>query len=300
MKTEGKFRGFLRRLLALCHKETLQIFRDPSSNLIAFVLPVVMLFIFGYGINLDSTALRVGLVLQDTSPEARRFADTLRGSPYLAGQDHRQSRGKWRDGWLGGQVQGFGRGAARFRGKAEASGRHGAAAGHHGWRGTQHGQFRGELCPRAWDGWQMKRAVERGEPIASGVTLEPRYWFNPSAESRNYLVPGSITIIMTVIGALLTSLVVAREWERGTMEALLASPVTRTELLLSKLIPYYALGIDFPGDLRAGFDRASRGAVSRFVDRAVAGGVSFWAARLAWACCFPRSPATSSTPPWRR
>ncbi len=83
MSKEGKLRGFLRRLLALCHKETLQIFRDPSSNLIAFVLPVIMLFIFGYGINLDSTALRVGLVLQDASPEARRFADTLRGSPYL-------------------------------------------------------------------------------------------------------------------------------------------------------------------------------------------------------------------------
>ena len=67
--------------------------------------------------------------------------------------------------------------------------------------------------------------------------------YNPSAESRNYLIPGSITVIMTVIGALLTSLVVAREWERGTMEALLASPVTRAELLLSKLLPYYALGM---------------------------------------------------------
>src|SRR5262245_20209006 len=75
------------------------------------------------------------------------------------------------------------------------------------------------------------------------ITMEPRFWFNPTAESRNYLIPGSITVIMTVIGALLTSLVVAREWERGTMEALLASPITRAEFLLSKLLPYYALGI---------------------------------------------------------
>ena len=75
------------------------------------------------------------------------------------------------------------------------------------------------------------------------ISVESRFWFNPAAESRNFLIPGSITIIMTVVGALLTSLVVAREWERGTMEALLASPVTRTELLLSKLLPYYALGI---------------------------------------------------------
>jgi ABC-2 type transport system permease protein len=109
----------------------------------------------------------------------------------------------------------------------------------------------------AWEGWLEERAAQRGAALEGGadlspgngpapaptVTLEPRFWFNPSAESRNYLIPGSITVIMTVIGALLTSLVVAREWERGTMEALLASPVTRAELLLSKLLPYYALGI---------------------------------------------------------
>ncbi|HYG36695.1 MAG TPA: hypothetical protein VEC99_18010, partial [Clostridia bacterium] len=75
--------GFSRRLVALCKKETLQILRDPSSNIIAFALPVIMLLIFGYGINLDSSGLRVGLVLEDTSPEARHFADSLYGSPYL-------------------------------------------------------------------------------------------------------------------------------------------------------------------------------------------------------------------------
>nr|HPO38791.1 ABC transporter permease [Kiritimatiellia bacterium] len=72
-----------RRLRALCQKETRQILRDPSSNLIAFVLPVVMLFIFGYGINLDSNVVNIGLVLEDKSPEARRFADSLFGSPYF-------------------------------------------------------------------------------------------------------------------------------------------------------------------------------------------------------------------------
>jgi hypothetical protein len=79
-------KAFFRRLIALCRKETFQIFRDPSSNLIAFVLPVVMLVIFGYGINLDSTVLRVGLVLQDTAPEAREFAASLRGSRYRDGK----------------------------------------------------------------------------------------------------------------------------------------------------------------------------------------------------------------------
>ena len=92
-------------------------------------------------------------------------------------------------------------------------------------------------------GCSQRAAATRQRLPRRPSRCEPRFWFNPSAESRNYLIPGSITIIMTVIGALLTSLVVAREWERGTMEALLASPVTRAELLLSKLLPYYVLGI---------------------------------------------------------
>jgi len=95
----------------------------------------------------------------------------------------------------------------------------------------------------AWQNWLQHRADEHGRKFTTSISLEPRYWFNPPAESRNFIIPGSITVIMTVIGALLTSLVIAREWERGTMEALLATPVTRAELLLSKIIPYYALGI---------------------------------------------------------
>lgn len=242
MRTEGKFRGFLRRLLALCHKETLQIFRDPSSNLIAFVLPVIMLFIFGYGINLDSTAIRIGLVVLDSGPEARRFADTLRGSPYLKVKTTANLVES--EEWVArGKVRGLVVVPPDFSEKLKRPGDTAPLLVITDGAEPNTANFVENYVRAVWEGWQMNRAVERGEQAASGVALEPRYWFNPSAESRNYLVPGSITIIMTVIGALLTSLVVAREWERGTMEALLASPVNRTELLLSKLIPYYALGM---------------------------------------------------------
>lgn len=78
------------------------------------------------------------------------------------------------------------------------------------------------------------------EPL---IDVQTRYWFNPAAISQHFIIPGAVTIIMTVIGAILTSLVVAREWERGTMEALLSTEVTRVELLLCKLIPYYFLGM---------------------------------------------------------
>jgi ABC-2 type transport system permease protein len=234
--------GFRRRLLALCRKETLQIVRDPSSNIIAFILPIVMLFIFGYGINFDAAALKVGLVLENTSPEARRFAYSLYGSPYLSvltGLDREQMGQALTEG----RVRGFIVISSDFAEKLKRP--HGEAPVLVITDGAEPNtaNFVENYLRSAWELWQQQRAVDQGRRPETLVTLEPRFWFNPTAESRNYLIPGSITVIMTVIGALLTSLVVAREWERGTMEALLASPVTRAELLLSKLLPYYALGI---------------------------------------------------------
>lgn len=237
-----KLRAFLRRLIALCRKETLQILRDPSSNIIAFVLPVIMLFIFGYGINLDSRGLRVGLVLEDTSVEARRFADSLYGSPYLR-ISAEEDRAKMARALVKGKVRGFVVVPQDFSEKLQRRSDTAPLLIVTDGSEPNTANFVQNFVQSAWEGWLQERAARRGEREQTAVTLEPRFWFNPSAESRNYLIPGSITIIMTVIGALLTSLVVAREWERGTMEALLASPVTRAELLLSKLIPYYVLGI---------------------------------------------------------
>jgi ABC-2 type transport system permease protein len=78
--------------------------------------------------------------------------------------------------------------------------------------------------------------------LAAAIRLEPRFWFNPELQSRRTLVPGAIAVVMTMIGTMLTALVVSREWERGTMEAMLATPATMGELILSKLLPYFVLG----------------------------------------------------------
>jgi ABC-2 type transport system permease protein len=94
-----------------------------------------------------------------------------------------------------------------------------------------------------WQKWLQRQALSRGEAQAMPVQLEQRVWFNSELRSRNFLVPGLIAIIMTLIGALLTALVMAREWERGTMEALLVTPVTMREVLVGKLVPYFALGM---------------------------------------------------------
>ncbi len=231
-----------RRLRALCRKETWQILRDPSSNLIAFVLPVVMLFIFGYGINLDSTAVNLGLVLEDQSPEARRFADNLYGSPYFA-VHAAQTRAQVEKALTDGKVRGFVVVPVDFSDKIKRPADTAPLQVVTDGSEPNTASFVENYVSGAWNGWMQQRASEHGEKPPAGIGVESRFWFNPAAESRNFLIPGSITIIMTVVGALLTSLVVAREWERGTMEALLASPVTRAELLLSKVLPYYALGI---------------------------------------------------------
>jgi ABC-2 type transport system permease protein len=231
-----------RRLRALCRKESLQILRDPSSNIIAFVLPVLLLFIFGYGINLDSTALRVGLVLEDTGPEARHFADGLYGSPYLQVTTG-LNRKEMEQAMTAGLVKGFVVVPIDFAKKLNRPTDIAPLIVVTDGAEPNTANFVQNYLNGIWNGWLLNRAAERGEPRPVAIGIESRFWFNASAESRNYIIPGSITIIMTVIGTLLTSLVVAREWERGTMEALLATPVTRTELLLSKLLPYYVLGI---------------------------------------------------------
>jgi ABC-2 type transport system permease protein len=230
----------LRRLWALCRKESFQIVRDPSSILIAFVLPVMLLFIYGYGINLDASRLRVGVVVETDSREAQNFTQALYGSPYIA-----PTRSHDRKAMLQRLAQGEVRAVVILPSDFSLRLAQGQSALEVLTDGAEPNtaNFAASYLQAVWQGWLQERARDSGAPPTAAITLTPRYWFNPSTVSRNYLVPGSIAVIMTIIGALLTSLVIAREWERGTMEALLSTPVTRGELLLSKILPYYLLGI---------------------------------------------------------
>ena len=226
----------LRRLWALCRKESYQILRDPSSILIAFVLPVLLLFLFGYGINLDASQMRLGLVLEDNGSAAQEFSQVLAGSPYIAlsvshSRQHMQQKLRL------GEVRGMLVLGSDF--SAKASRGQGAIQLITDGAEPNTANLLDGYVQGLWQSWLSRH----GAAPAAAITLSPRYWFNPGTVSRNYLVPGSISVIMTIIGALLTSLVVAREWERGTMEALLATPITKNEFLLSKILPYYLLGM---------------------------------------------------------
>ncbi|KEA51824.1 membrane protein [Mangrovibacter sp. MFB070] len=230
------------RVRALCIKETRQIIRDPSSWLIAVVIPLMLLFIFGYGINLDSSRLHVGVLLDQQSEEALSFAHTVSASPFIAPtiSDNRQYLV---DLMQAGKIRGIITIPVNF---AAQMARHGDTApiqvitdGSE----PNTANFVQAYAQGVWQIWQQQRAEDRGETFEPLIDVQTRYWFNPAAISRHFIIPGAITIIMTVIGAILTSLVIAREWERGTMEALLSTEVTRTELLLCKLVPYYFLGM---------------------------------------------------------
>jgi len=230
----------LRRLAALCRKESYQIVRDPSSILIAFVLPVLLLFIYGYGINLDANRVRLGIVQQDGGAEASRLVQTLQASPYIAASLS-TSESAMRQQLQLGEVRGVVIVRSDFSTRVRQG--QGAAAIQLLTDGAEPNtaNFVASYVQGVFQLWLNQR--QSGQLPAATLSVQPRYWFNPTTVSRNYLVPGSISVIMTIIGALLTSLVVAREWERGTMEALLSTPVTRAELLLSKIIPYYLLGM---------------------------------------------------------
>lgn len=233
------------RLVALTKKETLQIVRDPSTLLIALLFPVVLMLVFGAGINLDVAVVRLGVLNQDGSPASIRLADTLRKTPgfrVVEGKSVRDLGDRLRAGTLQGFVvirSDFGRRAAT-----------GLQAGPMVQVITDGAEpnsanFVAAYATGATSVWAAQELARRG-PRQAGVgqlSLETRAWFNPSTRSQNSLLPGSVTIIMTVVGALLTALVVAREWERGTMEALLAAGVTRLELVVSKLVPYFVLGL---------------------------------------------------------
>ncbi|EKN4697099.1 ABC transporter permease [Yersinia ruckeri] len=231
-----------RRLRALCRKETRQILRDPSSGLIAFVIPIMLLFIFGYGINLDSSKLHVGILMEQQSKPAQDLAAAFTGSPYIAAQIS-DDRHALIQAMQAGKIRGLivipGDFTQRLDRPLDTSPIQVITDGSE----PNTANFVQGYAQGIWKVWQQQQGQNLGHTNEPLIDVQLRYWFNPAAISRHFIIPGAITIIMTVIGAILTSLVIAREWERGTMEALLSTQITRSELLLSKLLPYYFLGM---------------------------------------------------------
>lgn len=230
----------LRRVASLVRKESRQMVRDPSSIAIGIILPILLILLFGYGLSLDVTHVPLAVVLEDPSPEATELAAGFQLSRYFEVYKL-TSMERATQLMLERKVEGIVRIRPDFsrnlsRGSAEVQLLvHGVDA--------NHARIVQNYAQGAVGQWARRRAAQ-GDAVASApVAVENRLWFNAANESRYFLVPGLIVLIMTLIGALLTTLVMAREWERGTLEALFVTPVRTGEILLGKTIPYFALGI---------------------------------------------------------
>jgi ABC-2 type transport system permease protein len=228
----------VRRLAALVRKESLQVLRDPSAILIAFVLPVLLLFLFAYAVSLDLRKVPIGVVLESDGASARSLAAAYGATRYFRVTPARDRR-ELRAALVGGELRGFVVIPQDFERRLS-----GAGAGPLVQVITDGSQPNTANFVAGYaEGVVTQWAASRNIAPQALVELRPRFWFNPEIESRRFLVPGAIAIVMTMIGTLLTALVVAREWERGTMEALLSTPARVLEILVGKLLPYFVLGL---------------------------------------------------------
>lgn len=230
------------RTKALVIKEFLQLVRDPSALLIGFGLPLLLMFLYGYGVSLDLDHLRLGVVLEESSPDAQRLLASFTNSPYFEVTCVRDRR-ELTEPLLRGDIRGFVVIPSYFSCFRKRPNRTAPLQVVADGSETNTANLLQNYVAGAWQVWlQQERLLDDLEKI-SLINVEPRFWYNEELESRNFLLPGSMAIVMTLIGTLLTALVVAREWERGTMEALISTPVTVSEILIGKFLPYFTLGM---------------------------------------------------------
>ena len=229
------------RLLALVRKEFIQIWRDPSSLAIAFVLPAVLLLIFGYGVSLDARNVPVALVVQAPDALTASFTGAFARSPYFRPRQY-QTMQQAERAMDDHRVEGIVWLRTDFSRQADSYGAAPIGVIVNGVDANTARIVEGYV-QQVWMTWLAARAAAAGQPLQFPLSVQPRVRFNPAVSSRDYLVPGLIAMIMTLTGALLTALVIAREWERGTMEALMVTRVRMREIVLSKLIPYFVLGM---------------------------------------------------------
>lgn len=229
-----------RRIRALLRKEMLQVVRDPSSISIALVLPIFLILLFGYGLSLDPKDVPVALVVENPSPVCAGFAASFKLSNYFR-VTTLTSMQKAVDLMREGRVDGIVRLSQDFDRQLSL----GTAPVQVIVPGVDANRARiiQGYVQGAIGQWLEQRNGGLSGPSAGPVVVQSRMWFNSAVDSRHFLVPGLVVLIMTLTGALLTAMVMAREWERGTLEALFVTPVRAGEILIGKTLPYFLLGM---------------------------------------------------------
>jgi len=229
------------RLLAIARKEWIQLKRDPRSMALAFLVPLFMLLFFGYAITWDVDDIPLSLVDRDRTAGSRELVEAFEASGYFRIVEEVESDREAETHLVRARVKGvlsippgFDRDLRSRRHPTVQLLLDGSDAN----TATIAQNFADAIVTR--HGLEAMLAAQRVTPP---FRLEPRTWYNPNLESRHMIVPGLIAVIMSVIAAMLTALTIAREWERGTMEQLAATPVSRVEVILGKLLPYLLIGL---------------------------------------------------------
>jgi ABC-2 type transport system permease protein len=232
---------FVRPFIALLRKEVRQMLRDKSNLAVGLLLPIALILLFGYGLSFDVKNAPVAVVLEDSSPTAREAVAGFQGSTYLSPVrvTHMMDAERL---LRAGEVDGIVRVPLDFSRRLAAGGAR-IQLVLNGVNSTTAQTVEGYV-KSAIGTWAQRQADRAGNklPATGRVEVVQRMWFNETGNSTWYLVPGLIVLVLTLIGAFLTSLLIAREWERGTLESLFVTPVRPLELLLAKLAPYLVVG----------------------------------------------------------
>lgn len=237
----------LTRLLAIARKEVVQILRDSRSLIIVVLMPAVLVLLFGYGVNLDLKGLPVYVLDRDGSQQSQDLLKHFQASEYFhiarVINSYSELTRALDDGhakmgivipWDFSQRLRDGR-PVEVQALVDGSDDNTANV----LIGYSQAVVQGYSTEVQID-WLRERGLSI-QPAA--MSVDTRTWYNEDLESSAFIIPGVLALVMSVIGAFLTSLTIAREWERGTMEQLISTPVTAMEIMLGKLAPYFVLGM---------------------------------------------------------
>ena len=231
----------LRRLLAVSRKEVLQLRRDRRSMVLAFLLPLLLLLLFGYAISWDVRDIATAVWDADNTPASRALLEAFWASGYfdqVARVDDAAAARAALDRGDASVVLVLPRGFARDLASGETATVQALVDGSDANTATIVLAYARAIVL----GFGARVRLEGGKPPLP-LHVQSRVWYNEELRSRNMIVPGLVAVIMMIIAAMLTSLTLSREWERGTMEQLASTPVTRAEVVLGKLLPYLAIGM---------------------------------------------------------
>lgn len=222
-------------------KEFKQIIRDISSILIAFVLPLILLFLFGFGVNFDTNTVKIGIVDLSNSVESRNFIQSLKNTKYLDTSFYKTTN-EAEKFLIGGKIRSYVVIPVNYEIELKKKLNPKIQIITDGTEPNT-AKFASTYIQGAYfSNLQYENSRKGNLEKTKTISAINRSWYNPALKSTYFILPGSLAIIMTMTGTILTALVIAREWERGTMEAILTTNITKREFILAKYIAYFVLG----------------------------------------------------------